>query len=395
MTRVTVVGQGPAALFAASLLREAGHECIIVSDSEGSLPLWSGTFDFHAPVGDVSNPWSLLDTQPISQSGQEWKSLWERLARVEREAGIPVPDSLPSRGLFTITCTGREKPVFMVPAWQYAQEAAQPVWFVGFDGLADSMAAFQCGAYQKHTGVKANYCDIPKPSKWTPTWGAVRWAAYIDSDAGLDWLKRALQTVSPDIPPGWPVLVPQVIGRKFPERNLHALQVATGHPVFEYPLPPPSLGGMRIRDRWVWNLKQSGVQFLAGRVTLAEPTGQISLEDGREWRSDHIIVASGGILGGGLEISVDGTVHDTLRKEVLGSITARQDLQMQEWGRLADDGTPRITTCGAQCRGWNPNRDSNGGALILATVFQSLNREGLVAVGPPGAVSERSLSHVE
>ncbi|PSR35900.1 MAG: hypothetical protein C7B44_11820 [Sulfobacillus thermosulfidooxidans] len=392
MSAITIIGQGPAALLAASFIQEVQQDCVIVADSEGSLPLWSGSFDFHAPSDDISNPWSLLDRQPLMLPAETWAFLWESLVRFERAAGIPVAADIPSHNWWTITCTGKSKPVFVVPQWQYVQKTFLPVWFIGFQGLADSMADFQCHTYQQQTGVQAGFHVLPNPAPWTPSWGPIRWASYLDTDEGLSWLVSEIQNVAPEIPKTWPILLPQVIGRRRAEHNLQALTTALGQMVFEYPLVTPSLGGMRIRDRWVWYLKKQGVPFLTGRATSVEK-GRVTLADGRQWHSDHVIVATGGILGGGLEVMVDGRLRDPLRDTVVGRIPPGRAIDLYSWGQAADYGTPEMTACGSQCGGWDPNQDGNGGAMILATVWQSLCRTGIFS-NLGSCNSERSVTHV-
>lgn len=368
LNETTIIGRGPAGLLAASLIARRDEKCLIVSDNQGSLGLWSANFDFYSPQNTIRDPWGYIESFPIKISRTQWSNLWSIFSSILKDAKVEL-NPIPEHNLWTITCTGKPKSVFMVPKWQYVSPHLSEVIFIGFEGLADSMAALQCENYKNLTGSNSSYYQIPKPSQYSNSWGSLRWASYFDTDEAMKWLIPHLRKAVGGLDTTWPVLLPQVLGRRFVEKNLRLLRKVLRRPVFEYPLLSPSIGGLRVQDRWEWSLRQQGVGFLTGKVTGIAPGGLISLNDGRSWKTDRIITATGGVLGGGVEIDPYGKAYDSTNPTKTGLVKIEKDIQIQWESSPLED---LVITAGAQCINWNPNRDSNGGAMILATVAKGL-----------------------
>ena len=102
--------------------------------------------------------------------------------------------------------------------------------------------------------------------------------------------------------------LPAVLGLRDPADVLKTLETVTGARVFEIPMLPPSIPGLRIFHRFREMLIAKGATFLMGNpVTGAE------VKDGRcegitvhnpplstEYRAESYILATGRFLGGGL-----------------------------------------------------------------------------------------------
>ncbi|PSR25037.1 MAG: hypothetical protein C7B47_13225 [Sulfobacillus thermosulfidooxidans] len=357
----TVIGQGPSGLLAASFLTLHHERCQVVAAHEGTMSLWSGCFD----KGD-SEPICVLDENRQTMLWELWRQLFWTM-------GIPMRLG----DAYTPTCVGDLKTTYLCPSWQYSFNDPESLWIVGFDGLPDSFLDVHVPKLQRLTGKDVIWDHLSKPRIWREDWGTVRWASFMETLEGKTWLRESLQLKNAQIPSFWPLLVPQVMGRN----SMTTIQWLTelgnqlGRQVFEYPLVSPSLGGMRIYEAWQIWLKSHGVSFIRGTVT-AYKNGIVQLEDGRKWNSDHVIMATGGILGGGINILNTGRIEDSVTHEIFGNIMD-QELRWEEIFRLGFLRQGTVSACGRQRAFWNPDKDRNGGIMILNTVYQALKEQGL------------------
>lgn len=378
----TIVGKGPAGLLSASLLVNQGWGCTVIADSDATMSLWSGSFDFYRPDKQMdSNPWSHIESLAIPLTAQQWGSAWLELVKVLIDAGIEISSEVPISNSLSITCTGRLKPVFVVPKWQYATQELESVWFVAIDGLADSLTLGYAEDFSRTTGIECRHSQLAAPPGWAPLWSPVKFAAFLDTSRGIDWLIRELGRASLGIQSDYPLLLPQVTGLRKPSDNLKAISQALSRPIYEYPLVAPSIGGMRVRDRWQWHLKQKGVKFLNGRVKSLTSNGSVTLDDGRTQKSDILVLATGGILGGGIEAGVQGDISDAISHEPLGSIHSNTSVvELMTFGHTGPRIDQNIFVVGRQRSQWDPDISGSGGALVVASVHEvvTLIRESIM-----------------
>jgi len=364
--QVHVIGSGPAGLLAASALCERGYEVTVVSDSPGSFSLWSGDFSFGR---ELDSPQHF----PAKWTDARWKQAFGDLAVLFKSFGVDLILPASEGGIpHTVTATGNLRPTFATPSWQYASSRVQDIVIVGMDGLADSLVRAQAASYRSHTGARAIECFIKRPAGWNQSWGSIRYASYLETPEGLGWLSRQLAETLRGAPSNVPVLIPQVLGFDGAEQIIQVLSGELGRMVAEFPLVSPSVGGIRIRERWERDLRRRRVRFLSGHVNRVTPEGRVALVDGRSLESDYVVLATGGILGGGLTVEMNGVVLDELANREVGVIRRLSDID--DIGYLDADclGGARVLAVGRQLGGWNPNRDHNGGAMVLATVYDAV-----------------------
>jgi glycerol-3-phosphate dehydrogenase subunit B len=363
----TVIGRGPAGLLAASLLAHDGVEVRIVADGEGSLALWSGDLSF----GASETAWP---SYPVAAPASSWWGWIDQLARIWRDAEIPVaplPDRAAEQRPFPLTLTplGHLRPTLVRPTWLFATATPCPIILVDLDGLPDAIGPAQATCYRDETHETVALVTLPRPPQWRPAWGALRYAAWLDRPEGRDWLAHQLARAIQPLPPDAPVLLPGVLGVVHVEEALTRAAEAIGRPVLERPIVTPSVQGIRVRERWERYLRAHGVVFETGHVTRVAPR-EVELSDGRRWRDDLVIVATGGVLGGGLEVMVSGAVLDAVTGEEIARCAEPAELDFI--GRREPAVAPGVLAVGRQLGGWNPNRDHNGGAMVVATVIHAL-----------------------
>jgi glycerol-3-phosphate dehydrogenase subunit B len=112
---------------------------------------------------------------------------------------------------------------------------------------------------------------------------------------------------------------PAVLGLKRAADVLADLQEALGCPVFEIPTAPPSVPGVRLYDALRRAVLALGGEIVLGpRVLGWLERGQLQgvRADGpggeRRIRAGVVVLATGGLLGGGLEAGLDGMLRETV-----------------------------------------------------------------------------------
>ncbi len=372
---VTVVGRGPAGLFAATLLAAAGLSVHVVSSSSGTLPLWSGRFNFRDWDQGmvVDNPWDWwMEHGEQHFVGGTARARWRRLWSIWRAVGqqLGMDSAIPERNRWTVTPLGRRRPVFWTPPWELALDRAPvAVAVVGLEGLLDFEPELVADGFQGPGAVRT--LRLPWPPDWHRGWNTVRWGAFLDTGSGADWLEQQLVRALGRGPAGELVVLPQVLGLSRTDVLHQRLERRLDRLVREVGLAPPGLGGMRLEARWTAWLLSSGVQMHHGRVWAIRDAGGITLTDGRPVGEGPVILATGGILGGGVCLSADGTGVDAIHRRLLGQLAEGDDpARALQWGLVLGDGG----VAGRQTAGCDPDVHGDGGAVCLWTAAEAVDR---------------------
>lgn len=365
--RATVVGQGPAGLLTASILSQAGLRVTVVADGEGTLPLWPGTFDFvnfDAAGRAVENPWKVPTLWPGDWPEDAWRVWWAWLGRLFERIGVSYRGGAQNRWM--LGASGRPKPVYLAPSWLYTTERPGPIWLVGQEGLQDSAGPVLAERYRTLTGEPARYDRLDAPPASRSFWSAIHWAGYFESDEGRSWLADALARRAQEVDPGWPLIMPAILGIDRVEAVLDGLARDLERPVGECGWVPPALGGVRLRDRWRRRLRNEGVWFVNGHVVGLDES-RLRLADGRVIEGEAVILATGGLVGGGLVLDGDGRLFDSARgaEEPWGG--AIEELPAAGVG-LRAGGT--VAVAGRQVGG-DVDRYGFGGALVLYSAVEA------------------------
>lgn len=366
---VAVVGRGPSGLLFASLVAQQGGRVALISDSQGTLPLWGGHWDFRSYADDgqpIRDPyaWYREHGGPHGDP-QPWRERWLHLQRLWQEIGVPVANTGDmGANRWIMTPLGHFRPTYLTPAWHFSGSRPEPVTLVGLPGLVDFSAEAAAAVYRWTTGKPVHTVVLDAPPRWRRDWNGLNWAWFLDSEPGREWLSQCL--ANREWPGGGPVVFPQVLGVDQAESIIAESSDIIGRPVAEVPLPPPSVGGIRVARRWERWLKRAGATFISGHaVSVTEQ--RVQLKNGRRIEADRVVLAAGGILGGGLVVGADGVVRSPMAEDILGPV---------ERGRLGWAGYPgwdsgTIPVVGRMVGGYNPDRQGNGGALTLWTVHEA------------------------
>jgi anaerobic glycerol-3-phosphate dehydrogenase len=376
MTRVVVVGQGPAGLLVADWLSQLGWDVAVIAASEGTLSLWSGQWDFRnydehrQPISDPWAWWASTSTRSYAEDWNEedWKPWWRALIQIWQRLGLAVSDELPRENRWIITPTGRLRPTFLSPPWLW-QTRLDPVSavLVGFDGLADDGWRWLQGRLPNASLSLVDVKILDRPPTWRPYWSALSWAAFLDGGQGREWLKQALDPHRLSLPQSDILIFPEVLGFSVGQALAHEISRWTGRPVFEYGLMPPAIGGIRIRDRWLTDLKARGVAFYHGRVERLTP-GIVHGAGGRIFEADHVVLATGGLLGGGVQLASDGRLVNSATGEAVPWNGSEQALVQIG---LGVDG-PGYRVVGRAVGQTDSDRFGDGGALTVWSAAETI-----------------------
>lgn len=332
---VVVVGAGFAGLTAAAFAAARGAEVCLISRGMGALSVGGGSIDVLGYLPDGTplaspfaglarlgprHPYTLLGEATLRAALEDFKALCA-------EQGYPyVSDGENNR--FPITAAGSVKPVFLTPFCPdaAAAEQAEDLYVAGPEGLKDfhprlittglsHLEAFRNRRLTPLT-LAAPFPEDLLPGARCRDLSTLDVARFLDKAEGRRRLAELLQrSLKQELRPGRKavVLLPPVLGTQ-PDRQAHEeLRAALGVPVQEVHVGPPAVTGLRLRTLLLRKIRALGVDV----VEQAEVTGAIISGDGckavettvcgrkRAYAAKAFIIATGGIYGGGVEVTQD------------------------------------------------------------------------------------------
>lgn len=368
-----VVGQGPAGLSVASLLHDV-MSVSVVANGASSLPLWSGCWDFGSRLrtgGATREPLQAWAEKPVAHPGRtltprEWETLWRTFQSLWRQAGVPT--STTGRNRYVLSARGTLRLTYAVPDWLYVTDRPTPLTLVAVPGLPDTDMHYVAASYQATTGIEPRVISLPPPPISLDS--LLRWAAWLDEEAGRHWLMATLPTTGLEVRDDT-LVFPGLLGIRHTEDLLADLESQRGIRVREMTAVPPSVSGLRFQSRWRSWLIREGVRFIPATVSRIYE-GEARLGDGNALAFDAAVIATGGVLGGGLSRQADGTLWDTARGEREAVGDPLHDFSSgvraaDPYGGLAD----RVWVAGRQRGLCDPDREQDGGGTVLASAYET------------------------
>jgi glycerol-3-phosphate dehydrogenase len=289
--RVVVVGAGLAGLMAALTAAEAGARVELAAFGQGTLTLHPGWLE----VGEVA----ALAAQPDHPYAHSQDALADGLSLLNRVVPLTsVPHAL--------TASGRLRPVaYAAGGALHTLTPGSKIAVVGIDQWRDFYSGLIADNL-RDAGYEATSFDIRLHERIGnfDAW-PVDMANLLDTPDGLTML---LKQVRPRIGSASVVAFPAVLGFK-PETR-QRIADALGCAVIEVPTLPPSVPGLRLFNALKAALMDFGVRVTFGaRVSHLVRDGsrvtgvQIETANGRPRTlyGDAVILATGGVYGGGIE----------------------------------------------------------------------------------------------
>lgn len=324
--RVVVIGAGLAGLTAALAAAERGHEVTLASFGVGGLPISPGVIDVLGYAPDrverpLSRLCSLPETHPYSRLGET--AVREGVAFLRGVLG----DSLVGDGetnWVLPTAVGAMRPTLLAQPSMVAGACTDGAEFaiVGVRQLKDFWPELIAGNLSRtptpdsgEVSARPAWVDAPaRPGEVDAT--GVALARQLDRPDARAEFAAALASVTD---PRETVGVPAILGVK--DAGAHAdLEERADRRIFEIPLPPPSVPGLRIHQKLWRACATAGVRLILGSaVDGFEESGRrlSSVTIGTAGHptklpADAVVHAGGGFSAGALQLDSHGVLSETI-----------------------------------------------------------------------------------
>jgi glycerol-3-phosphate dehydrogenase subunit B len=395
---VAVIGAGLAGLLTAVRLAENGARVVVLSEGNGALHWAGGPMDVGFRKGARSAATVVAQlarrrSHPYAVLGGDVAPALDWFQRLTADLGLPHAGSLGGAFGALPTGIGGIRPVSVVPE---AQAPALQPWAPGERLVLAGQAGY------KDFWPRAAASSLARPEVWgafsrpeqvvgvAVDWpglrerrnlNALRIAEHFDDPdwraAALDITARAVASTG-----SGPVRVglPAVLGLRDHGRVLSDAIQRFGAPVIELPLVPPGIPGMRLHD-----LLRAKLRALGGRILVGERVARVEASAAtvsavateaatREVRTrvGALVLATGGVAGGGLVGDPDGTI----REVVLGLPTDGPPIERWLHGDPLDPASLPIAAAGIRTdealRPLDPLRPGDGPLFENVRVVGSL-----------------------
>lgn len=408
MRDVVVIGAGLAGLSAAIKAADAGLSVTLITKGVGSIQLGTGTVDILGYGPDlIDKPLEALEAHVASRPTHPYAHVTPAYvgASVAWLRDTVGPDALigdETRNVRIPTGVGALRPTCLIPPSMEAgiPQAGGRYAIVGlarfkdfYPGLVAENLTRQNGPDGAPIKARALSVDYVVRDGEVDSTGTNH-ARSLDREENR---ARLADQIRPLLEEGEIVGLPAVLGLEDPNA-WRDLADKLGHPVFEIPIQPPSVPGMRL------NALLTRIASSKCRVILGSPIKAVHTSDGRvsaveyasagrstivETRS--LILAAGGFESGALDMDSYGTVRETIcGLPVMGA--SGQLLHADFWGEdqplflaglAVDDNMLVLNEEGAPVC---PNLYAAGGNLAGATRWREKSGEGIALASALAAV---------
>jgi glycerol-3-phosphate dehydrogenase subunit B len=327
-----IIGMGLSGLMAAKTAVEMGKKVLIVGKGMGTLSILSNTIDL---LGTLPQTIKMKDglpnwiydhpEHPYGKVGLE--KIEEALSSFN--SFFPPPYAFQSKNetnSLIPTGAGTLRPTYLIPSTMMRGITLKEkkTLIIGFKGYKD-FYAYRLADLFKCRGVTLSLLEGPQ--------------AEISATAIARWMEQPTfrefisAEVKKQIKDEASIGFPAVLGVNDPMEVRKDLEKRTGASIFEIPVLPPSIPGIRIFNRFKARLLQKGVTFLLGysvsKVVLrrkrCEKIEVFHPPITNSYSADRYILATGRFMGGGLKADRERIY------EPLFDFPVYQPYTQQEW----------------------------------------------------------------
>jgi len=330
MTRAVVIGAGIAGLVAAIRLARAGAAVSLLHKGTGGLHLSQGTVDILGYGPDrVERPLDALTEFVRANPGHpyaqhEAQYVADSVAYLKELVGPELLVGTPSANLQLPTAVGAIRPTALAAPSMVAGGCVDGARFVivGLRQLKDF--------YPDLVAQNLSRTDLPGGGRLTARpltldfparagevdSNALTYARSLDDPAYRRGFATALKAL---VVEGEAIGLPAVLGLDEPRAWIEIAELV-GADIFEIPLPPPSVPGMRLNRRLTGLAKAAGVRMVPGSmVTGFRASGgsvrsvELSTAGGaRDFLADAFVLATGGFEAGALSADSYHKLHESV-----------------------------------------------------------------------------------
>ena len=331
MIDLIVIGAGLTGLIAAYTAAKAGRQVKIVTKGLGATHWHAGSIDVlgYYP-NDATRVDRALDTiqdlvraqpqHPYALLDGTLPDALKNFVALMQELGLPYAGAVnQGDNLWLPSPVGAARPTFLAPHAQLAGDLrrAEPMLIVGLRGMRDfypELIAENLGKQGQRARAAFLPLDLITDRHDSNT---AQLASALDDPARRAKLAAALKQL---VQPGERIGLPASLGMDAHAAALNDLQMQTGATIFEIPTLPPSVPGVRLTNALRNQLRQLGVRVEINADVIgfhAEGDRVLWIESdasGRplKHRAEKFLLATGGILGGGIDSDHTGKVWETV-----------------------------------------------------------------------------------
>jgi glycerol-3-phosphate dehydrogenase subunit B len=416
---VLVIGGGVAGV-AAALAASDRADVRLISHKQSTLRSASGLVDAlgYTPDGEgpLVDPFDAIgdlpEGHPYERVGAA--AVREGFALFDDAVGDTYRGGHTDRNALVPTHGGTVKPTARYPASAAAGLASdgRDALLVGFEALTDFDAPM-AASHLDAAGVPfdARGVTVRFPGDFRADAKVTRYAHALDRDEDLDGTpaRTALaEAVKAHLGDEERVGFPAVLGDDDPAGVRADLGADLGADVFEVPMGPPSLPGLRLEDRLYDALAEAGVRVESGNPAVdVEGDGDrvraVYVDRGRRkvpYHADQFVLASGGLVGKGIDSDREGVRevvfdchvphpadrYDWFEEDAFGDHAfARFGVDVDRDLRpLSADGSidyENLRAAGSALGGYDFAAEKSGGGVSLATGYAAGDAAGAVAAG--------------
>jgi glycerol-3-phosphate dehydrogenase subunit B len=325
---VLVIGAGLAGLTAAWQTAVSGKKTRLIAKGWGVTHWHAGCVDVlgfykqqlvSSPVEAIGQLTADYPQHPYALTGIE--TVAEALAALQAlcaKAGYPLHGSL-ERNWLLPTAVGTLRPTCLAPETMIAGDLRldTPMLIVGFQHfgdffaqmVADNLAAQGVPA----RGVMLDLPELAGRRVLTP----VILAQLMEQ---ADFRNEVVRLITPHLGEAMRIGFPAVLGLQQAMAVKADLEGQLARPIFEIPILPPSVPGMRLHYILWQAIERSGGRVQEGMLAVGAEMaeGQVTAVHTeaaarqRSHRFDQYVLATGGLLGGGLVTNFEGEVREVI-----------------------------------------------------------------------------------
>lgn len=325
MYDVVVVGQGLTGLLSAITAKEQNQSVAIVSKGTGKIIQSTGVMDLVPGSKKAFSEWLELYGMKnhskinIKEAVKQFKHLMEKL-------GYPYNGDL-EKPISMVTASGHLKETVLYPKTISPIPLAGHVLIVGMREIVDFQPVFvQENLQKERPNLKISAINVSLGSSSERTMTQLDAARLMDQptvrDHFLKQLKermKEMKITNVDM-----VIFPSALGVSKWRENLDQFSVELNCPVTEAPGMPPNATAVRLNELLKKHAIKIGVRFYSdtevnGYKSNKNKVSSIRVKNSNrllEITGHHFVIATGGILGGGLEVTSNGMKETALNLNI-------------------------------------------------------------------------------
>lgn len=327
-----IIGAGLSGLFAGCLAARRGKRVLILARGLGGTHVGTGTIDVLNDITSLDkrqttpeHPYSLAGSHALRAALDEFKAICA-------EAGYSLRGDLKSNFRLP-TAAGATRQTCLVPETMIAGDLSrsEPFALADLPGFRDFNAKFAIANLQSLVNsYQLSVISLPLPHAPTHRDAYATDLAHLFDRA--DYREQLVEVWRPLLANAPKRIgVPAILGLEHAVEAKHHLDSALGIELFEIPILPPSVPGMRLFNILRNDFQAHGGQIIIGptvsgrienkRATVtADMNGRV-----RDYEAEVILLATGGFLHGGLTGELEGRVRESVFNLPIAAPSTRAD----------------------------------------------------------------------